>query len=144
MSLKLDTTYLRLRADAPAEPLPVDASFWPKLMSGELGNFHNEYLVTLLSFDSDWKGWERHPNGDEIVVLLEGAVSFVLELDGKHEETALDEAGAYAIVPRGTWHTARVHRPARMLFITPGEGTETRGAIAARSLAASNPSIAIE
>jgi mannose-6-phosphate isomerase-like protein (cupin superfamily) len=130
MPLKLDTTYLRLRADAPVELLPVDATFWPRLINGELGDFHNEYLVTLLSFDGDWKGWERHPNGDEIVVLLEGAVSFVLELelDGKHEKTTLDEAGAYVIVPRGTWHTARVHKPARMLFITPGEGTETRGA----------------
>ena len=39
-------------------------------------------------------------------------------------------AGRYygIIVPRDTWHTARVHRPARMLFITPGEGTVTRGA----------------
>ena len=126
MPLKLDSTYLRLKADAPAEPLPVDETFWPRLIAGELGDFHNEYLVTLLSFDSDWTGWEKHPQGDEIVVLLEGAVTFVLDRDGKHAETALDESGTYVIVPRGTWHTARVRKPARMLFITPGEGTETR------------------
>ena len=26
-----------------------------------------------------------------------------------------------------TWHTARIHAPATMLFVTPGEGTENRG-----------------
>ena len=39
-----------------------------------------------------------------------------------------DAPGDYVIVPRGTRHTARIRKPARMLFITPGEGTETRGA----------------
>lgn len=61
-----------------------------------------------------------------MVVLLEGEVSFVLDRDDRHEETRLSEAGAYVVVPRGTWHTARVHKAARMLFITPGEGTITR------------------
>jgi hypothetical protein len=30
------------------------------------------------------------------------------------------------VVPRNTWHTARVSGTTRMLFITPGEGTEIR------------------
>ena len=128
MPLKLDSTYLRLRTDATAEPLPVDETFWPRLINGELGTFHDEYLVTLLEHPSDWGSWERHPAGDEIVVLLEGAATFVLDRGGRHEETALDAPGDYVIVPRGTWHTARIRKPARMLFITPGEGTETRGA----------------
>jgi hypothetical protein len=29
-------------------------------------------------------------------------------------------------VPRGTWHTTKVHAPSSMLFITPGEGTQNR------------------
>ena len=36
---------------------------------------------------------------------------------------ALSPARNFAIVPRNTWHTARVTSPTTMLFITPGEGT---------------------
>ena len=65
----LATTYLRLRPDNSAEPLPVNAEFWPKLMSGQLGTFHRESLVLMISFDSPWNNWEMHPNGDEIVCV---------------------------------------------------------------------------
>lgn len=125
---ELASTYLRLRPDASVEPLPVDDTFWPRLMRGELGDFHREYLVTTFGFDGDWPMWERHPNGDEVVVLLEGRATFVLEMDGGEKTCPLDTAGAYVIVPRGTWHTARVASPCRMLFITAGEGTEHRPA----------------
>ncbi|OZS41273.1 cupin domain-containing protein, partial [Photobacterium sanguinicancri] len=117
-----------LRSDARVEPLPVDAAFWQRLVSGELGTFHNEYLVSLYDFGADWTSWERHPNGDEIVLLLSGAVTFILEHDGQQQATQLEQAGAYLIVPKGTWHTARVATPSRMLFITAGEGTEHRAA----------------
>jgi hypothetical protein len=30
------------------------------------------------------------------------------------------------IVPKGTWHTARIEHKAKMIFITPGEGTRNR------------------
>jgi hypothetical protein len=38
----------------------------------------------------------------------------------------LRESGSFAIVPRETWHTARTSVPTRMLFVTPGEGTENK------------------
>lgn len=122
------STFLRLRGDVSVEPLPVDDGFWGRLASGALGTFHNEYLVSSHTFDSDWSVWEMHPNGDEVVCLIEGAVTFVLELEGGNREIDLDECGAYAIVPRGTWHTARASRPCRVLFITAGEGTRHRDA----------------
>jgi mannose-6-phosphate isomerase-like protein (cupin superfamily) len=124
----LATTFLRLRADLTAEPLTADQSFWPRLMSGELGTFHGEKLVTLLSFDKDWSNWERHPSGDEIVLLIAGRVTLVLELDGREHAVMLDAPGAYVLVPRNTWHTARTSAQCQMLFITPGEGTDHRSA----------------
>jgi mannose-6-phosphate isomerase-like protein (cupin superfamily) len=124
----LASTFVRLRSDAPAEPLPVDESFWERLAAGELGSFHNEYLVLCHSFDADWPTWERHPNGDEIVCLLSGSVRFILERDGGNEEIELNDTGAFVLVPKGTWHTARANAPSQMLFITAGEGTETREA----------------
>jgi mannose-6-phosphate isomerase-like protein (cupin superfamily) len=124
----LATTFLRLRSDSRVEPLPVNAEFWSKLMSGALGTFHQERLVTLLAFDKSWRNWEMHPNGDEIVCLLAGRVTIVLDVGGREREIELAEPGGYAIVPQGTWHTARTSEACRMLFITPGEGTEHRDA----------------
>ncbi|MFZ1325524.1 MAG: hypothetical protein WAT67_05780 [Candidatus Contendobacter sp.] len=122
----LASTYVRLRGNATAENMPVDDSFWPRLMSGELGTFHNEYLVSCHTFEADWPMWEMHPNGDEIVCLLSGAATFVLEFAAGHESITLTEPASYAFVPKGTWHTARTQTKAQMLFITAGEGTEHR------------------
>lgn len=122
----IESTYLRLRPDASIEPLAVDATIWERIASGKLGTFHNEYLVTLHSFDTDWPMWEMHPNGDEVVCLLSGAVSFMLERAAGNETIALKDSGSYVLVPKGVWHTAKVSRAARMLFITAGEGTQHR------------------
>lgn len=86
MPMNLHTTYLRIRDDASVEPLPVDDTFWPRLIAGELGTFHREQLVTVLEHGEDWPNWEMHPSGDEIVVLLDGHMTFVLELDGGVDE----------------------------------------------------------
>lgn len=122
----LSSTFARLRPDASIEPLPVDESFWARLTSGRLGDFHHEYLVSLHEFDADWSSWERHPHGDEIVCLLDGDVTFVLDEGDGEQHVRLADGGAYLVVPRGAWHTARVAASSRMLFITAGEGTEHR------------------
>jgi mannose-6-phosphate isomerase-like protein (cupin superfamily) len=122
----LSSTFLRLRSDASVEPLPVDGTFWQRLAGGQLGTFHHEFLVTCSAFDADWVVWEMHPKGDEVVCLLSGAATFILERPGGNETIDLGDAGAYVVVPQGTWHTAKARGPARMLFITAGEGTQHR------------------
>jgi len=124
----LTTTFLRLRPDSAIEKLPFDETFWPRLMDGKLGNFHHEYMVTTSTFKSDWASWERHPMGDEIVCLLSGEVTLVLELAGGNDEVHLSRLGDFAFIPRGTWHTAKTSVDTTMLFITAGEGTEGRPA----------------
>jgi quercetin dioxygenase-like cupin family protein len=39
---------------------------------------------------------------------------------------SLTEPGSFVIVPKGTWHTARIAKPTSMLFVTPGEGTQNK------------------
>jgi mannose-6-phosphate isomerase-like protein (cupin superfamily) len=124
----LASTYVRLRNDVTAELLPVDASFWERISSGQLGAFHNEYLVTMHAFKIDWNMWEMHPNGDEIVCLLSGAVTFILDQGNGHHEMTLTKLGDYALVPKGAWHTAKTTVESTLLFITAGEGTEHRPA----------------
>jgi uncharacterized cupin superfamily protein len=126
--LNLQSTYLRLGTDSAIETLPVANDFWPKLIAGELGSFHNEYLVTCYTYDKDWPSWERHPNGDEIVCLLSGAVTVILEGNDDNTLIELRRMGDYAFIPKGTWHTAKTTQATTMLFITAGEGTENRAA----------------
>ena len=90
----------------------------------EFEGFHGHLLVSMYAFDSDWSTWEAHPHGDEVVVLLSGVVDMVLDRGGRHETIRLAQAGDYVLVPKGTWHTARVAAAASMIFITAGEGTQ--------------------
>lgn len=82
--------------------------------------------MTLHAIDGATEIWEMHPNGDEIVCVMERAGEVVLEQAGEQRKVDLGESGAYAVVPRGTWHTVTAHGVARMLFITAGEGTQHR------------------
>lgn len=124
----IQSTYLRLRPDSSVEKLPFDETFWPRLMRGELGDFRHEYLVTCYSYTQDWPSWECHPNGDEIVMLVSGRATFLLETPGGNTELVLAHTGDFAFVPRGTWHSAHTDVPTTMLFITAGEGTQNRPA----------------
>ncbi|HTQ99050.1 MAG TPA: cupin domain-containing protein [Candidatus Acidoferrum sp.] len=120
--LDIATTYLRLKPDGLADKMPA-ANFWPDLFAGKYGNCHNEYIVVTSSFDQNWSSWEIHPNGDEIVILLSGAVDFILDTPDGEKVMQVRKQGEYAFVPKGTWHTANPLQPTTMLFITAGEGT---------------------
>jgi quercetin dioxygenase-like cupin family protein len=124
--LHIASTHLRLKPNGMADKLPVTDQFWPDLIAGKLGDFHNEYLVTTSAFEQNWPTWEQHPNGDEIVILLSGAVDFILETPDGNKKLEVRKAGEYAFVPKGTWHTANPLAPTTMLFITAGEGTQVR------------------
>jgi hypothetical protein len=121
----LHDTYLRLRPDASVELLEAEG-FWPRLMSGQLGSFHNEYLVTSARYTERWSSWEQHPLGEEIVCLISGHVTLIQERDGDEHRVELTHSGAFALNPRSIWHTADVHEESTLLFITAGEGTLTR------------------
>jgi mannose-6-phosphate isomerase-like protein (cupin superfamily) len=47
--------------------------------------------------------WERHPQGDEIVQVVDGATTLHLMTAQGRQSLALG-AGMMAIVPRNTWH----------------------------------------
>ena len=68
-----------------------------------------------------------HPEADEFVYLLSGSAVVLLEQRSGIEEVRLSERAA-VIVPKGTWHTAKVSQPSRMLFVTMGRGTQHRAA----------------
>jgi hypothetical protein len=125
-SFRFPDTFVHLGEDATAVPIEVTESFWPDLMSGKLDHLGDGRLVSFTTFESDWTSWEMHPRGEELVCLFSGALDFHLERAGARTALALRGAGAFAIVPRGAWHTADVIQPSTVLFVTPGEGTSHR------------------
>lgn len=83
-------------------------------------------LVSVHEFAESWSSWEMHPLGSEVVACLSGVIDLIRErADGGIERERLGP-GDYGINPPGSWHTADVVEPARVLFITAGEGTQHR------------------
>jgi len=67
---------------------------------------------------------EMHPEGDEFIYLISGAISVVLE---EHPQRIEDmQPGECFIVPRGIWHRLLIRTPCQLLFITPGPRNEYR------------------
>lgn len=119
-------TYLHLGPEGTSVPLDVNETFWEKLTTGSFDHLGPGRLVSTYDFADDWASWERHPAGEEVVILLSGAMEFVLDTDDRQRKVALNQPGQFLLVPRGVWHTANVEQGAKALFITPGEGTGHR------------------
>ncbi|HEX9082088.1 MAG TPA: cupin domain-containing protein [Holophagaceae bacterium] len=122
-SALLHQTFLVVDAGLGVHPVPVGPTLYEDL-DARFSGFQGCLLVAEYAFDQDWSTWERHPAGDEILYLLEGAAELLLRMPDGIRSRSFDQPGEALVIPRGTWHTARVKGGrARILFITPGEGT---------------------
>jgi mannose-6-phosphate isomerase-like protein (cupin superfamily) len=118
----LETSYVVLADGPAAKRIEVGPDFWQTIdqrhdLAGR--------LVGVFRYDGDWKSWEMHPDGDEIVMLLSGAIDLVLDEKGGERIVELRDRAA-AIVPRGVWHTANVPAAGEALHVTRGDGTRHR------------------
>lgn len=117
------STYLHLEDGPPVRQIPVTDDFWPTIDSR--ADLHRGRLITSFEQDADWTVWEMHPEGDEVIVLLRGAMTFHLD-DGTSTESVGVTVPHGVLVPKGVWHTADVDEPGQILVITWGEGTTHR------------------
>jgi mannose-6-phosphate isomerase-like protein (cupin superfamily) len=62
--------------------------------------------------------WERHPNGDEIVQVVDGAVTFYIMTEDGPRSHAL-KAGMVVIVPQGAWHRFEAPEGVSLMTATP-------------------------
>jgi uncharacterized cupin superfamily protein len=72
-------------------------------------------------FVGHWAGsseWERHPVGDEIVMVLQGETT-IFFLDGDHDQPGHLTAGEFVVVPEGTWHRFETPEGVKILSVTP-------------------------
>lgn len=124
-NLDLESTFVVVEPDHAAIPVAVTPTIFEEL-DRRFDHFKGRLLVSSFSFESDWGTWEIHPAGDEIVCLLSGDVLMILDRNGVEETVHLRDPGSFVIVPKGTWHTARTSVATKMLFVTPGEGTQNK------------------
>lgn len=63
-------------------------------------------------------GWERHPNGDEIVQIIDGATTLHVISEGRSEAFTLS-AGAFIVIPKGAWHRFESEEGVSLMTATP-------------------------
>ncbi len=68
--------------------------------------------------------WERHPDGDELLHVLDGAIDVTVLTPAGPTHVAMP-AGSLFVCPRGLWHRQDPKTVATVLFATPTETTET-------------------
>ena len=120
----LSSTFAVLSPKLDVATLDLSPDFYERL-DRDFDGFRGHWLVSLHRFSEDWRAWERHPAGDEVVVLLQGSMQMVMRLPDGDETVELSESNGFVVVPRNTWHIGRVAEgSATCLFITPGEGTQ--------------------
>lgn len=95
---------------------------------GKLAKRANEILG---SFNADTVGigryvpgsspWERHNNGDELLLVTDGEVRIeILQQDGGSRAELLREGNLF-VVPKGLWHQLTASAHVNILYISPAE-----------------------
>jgi mannose-6-phosphate isomerase-like protein (cupin superfamily) len=120
----LDSTFVHLKDVGAASALAAGPDFWSTV--GTRGDLQTGRVVGTYRFEKDMPHWEMHPAGDELLVVVSGAVELVLQADGRKDIVIELGAGQAYLVPFGTWHRTRVKTPGEMLFVTPGKGNQHR------------------
>jgi len=87
--------FAQLTLDDGCLPIEVGPSFWEEGVDA----LPPGRLVSLIVSDSDWASWERHPNGEEMIIQLSGELALLLEINGATIERRL-RRGEFLIVPR--------------------------------------------
>jgi mannose-6-phosphate isomerase-like protein (cupin superfamily) len=131
-AFNLSDTYVFLEDGGSAPRIHVTDTFWRDLMSGAprspeaaLVAGGSGWLAAIHRIMEDTRAWEMHPNGDELLAMLSGAMAVVLQLPQGEELVELREGMGF-IVPKGIWHRQVVRAGGEFLAATYGRGTQHR------------------
>lgn len=82
----------------------------------------NDRMLGVIRF-SGQTPWERHPDGDELLHVLDGEVLITVLTDsGRHEIAA--RSGSVFVCPQGLWHRQYAPEGVTLLYGTPVETSE--------------------
>lgn len=125
-SLAAHPAHLGLGATTVPQPaFTGDMAWYMGYGERHAGDGREGRLLSMHTFEEPWSSWECHPEGSEVVIVTDGSLTLVQEIDGEERRIELS-AGEYAINPPGVWHTADASAPATAVFITCGAGTQHR------------------
>jgi mannose-6-phosphate isomerase-like protein (cupin superfamily) len=123
--LDLSSTFVHLSNGGDAELIKLTPAFW----RGTSGAKRYDRLVGTFAFKSSEDlhstMQEVHPQADELLYVVSGAIDVLLEENGAERIVALD-AGQAAIVPRGVWHRLVMRKPGNLLFINSRTAIKSR------------------
>lgn len=124
----LDTTPIHLAAAGGATAIDgftFDPPGFERYIAAHTTEGDPGRLVFSERSTSAWRMWERHPQGDEVVIVIDGVALFVQEIGGAEVRTRVTP-GQCVVNPAGVWHTADVEEPFTAVYLTPCPGTEHR------------------
>ena len=122
-TIDIAKTFLHLGESGGAALVEVTSAFWRR---AERRNGRVLGAVDFASSDDLHSSIEEmHPEADEVLLLVSGALDVVLE-EGDAQRTIELEAGQAAIVPRGVWHHLVMREPGRLVFINSRNGMQSR------------------
>jgi mannose-6-phosphate isomerase-like protein (cupin superfamily) len=76
----------------------------------------------IFAFKSSGKtAWERHPDGEELVQIVEGKAILDIATDDGPPRSFEVSAGMIAIVPQGVWHRAHFPDATTLISVTLGQ-----------------------
>ena len=85
-----------------------------------LGSF-NDASIGIGRYLAGSSPWERHNNGDELLLVIDGEVKIeILERSGESWDCSLKQ-GTLFIVPKGKWHQLTASDPVNIFYISPSE-----------------------
>ena len=77
-TLNLSDTYVHLSDSSDLTPFEGGDTFWQTLEAPV--DLDQGRMVCVTPQRADWLVWERHPQGDELIMLLDGKIDLVLEM----------------------------------------------------------------
>jgi quercetin dioxygenase-like cupin family protein len=119
----LEKTYLFIDGVGGLASQAVGPAFWAEISENPNAG---GTMISASEGAGDWDRWEMHPEGAEVLVILEGEPCIWLQHAGGRLEAISARAGATIIVPKGAWHRAECDHHYKILYITYGPGTTHR------------------
>ena len=102
-------TYLEGR-NRHTDPAEEDAAFATLAQCGNGGVFAGSF--------SGESPWERHPNGDELVHVLDGKTTLTI-MTAEGPERFQMSGNTMIVVPQGHWHRFKAPEGVTLMTVTP-------------------------
>lgn len=112
-----------LDPDSIEKMVQVDLSSLAAEPDSEIERFHFHGCTGGVSAFRGRPPWERHGEGDELLLILAGRTQLTVLEDGAPSVRELSK-GQLAIVPGGHWHSNDAPDGVTMLWLTPAAGNE--------------------